>query len=51
MAQNILHSDAIAAAADKKFPRWPLRSSEHLLWRGIAMSAGLLDIVGRSRLR
>ena len=51
MAQHILHSDAIAAAADKKFPRWPLRGSEHLLWRGIAMSAGLLDLVGRSRLR
>jgi len=51
MAQNILHADGDAAAADKKFPRWPLRSSEHLLWRGIALSTGLLDLVGKSRLR
>jgi len=51
MAQNILHADGTAAAADKRFPRWPLRSSEHLLWRGIALSAGLLDLVGKSRLR
>jgi glycine/D-amino acid oxidase-like deaminating enzyme len=51
MAQNILHADGTAAAADTKFPRWPLRNSEHLLWRGIALSAGLLDLVGKSRLR
>jgi len=51
MAQNILHADGAAAAADKKFSRWPLRNSEHLLWRGIALSAGLLDLVGKSRLR
>jgi glycine/D-amino acid oxidase-like deaminating enzyme len=51
MAQNILHADGTAAAGDKKFRRWPLRSSEHLWWRGIALSAGLLDLVGRSRLR
>ena len=51
MAQNILHADGHAAAADTHFPRWPLRNSEHLLWRGIALSAGLLDLVGKSRLR
>jgi gamma-glutamylputrescine oxidase len=51
MAQNILHADGHAAAADTHFPRWPLRDSEHLLWRGIALSAGLLDLVGKSRLR
>jgi glycine/D-amino acid oxidase-like deaminating enzyme len=51
MAQNILHADGAAAAADKKFPRWPLRNSEHLLWRGIALSGELLDLVGKSRLR
>ncbi len=51
MAQNILHADAAAAAADKKFSRWPLRNSEHLLWRGIALSSGLLDLIGKSRLR
>jgi len=51
MAQNILHADGTVAAADTKFPRWPLRNSEHLLWRGIALSAGLQDLVGKSRLR
>ena len=48
VAQNILHADG---AADTNFSRWPLRGSEHLLWRGIALSAGLRDLVGRSRLR
>jgi len=51
MAQNILHADGAAATADKKFRRWPLRNSEHLLWRGIALSEGLLDLSGKSRLR
>jgi glycine/D-amino acid oxidase-like deaminating enzyme len=51
MAQNILHADGTAAAADTNFPRWPLRSSEHLLWRGLALSGGFLDLVGKSRLR
>jgi glycine/D-amino acid oxidase-like deaminating enzyme len=51
MAQNILHADGTAAVVDKKFARWPLRSSEHLLRQGIALSTGLLDIIGKSRLR
>lgn len=51
MALNILHADRVAAASDRKFSRWPLRSSEHLLWRGIALYAGLLDMLGKSRLR
>lgn len=51
MAQNILHADGTAAVADKKFSRWPLRNSEHLLWRGISLSARLSDLIGRSRLR
>jgi len=51
MAQNILHADETAAAADTNFPRWPLRNHEHLLWRGIEYSAGLLDLLGKSRLR
>lgn len=51
MAQNILHADGAAAAADQNFSRWPLRGSEHLLWRGIALSAELRDLVGKSRLR
>jgi glycine/D-amino acid oxidase-like deaminating enzyme len=51
MAQNILHADAAAAAGDKHFARWPLRNSEQLLWRAIALSAGMRDLVGKSRLR
>lgn len=51
MAQNILHKDEIAAAADERFPAWPLRDSEPLLWRGIVAANGLRDLVGRSRLR
>lgn len=50
-AQNILHADNSAAAADASFPRWPLRDSEQLLWRGVEYSARLLDLLGRSRLR
>lgn len=51
MALNILHADETAAAADTNFPRWPLRNNEHVLWRGIEYSAGLLDLLGKSRLR
>ena len=51
MALNILHEDKVAAAADTSFPRWPWRSSEHLLWRGMEISARLLDAIGKSRLR
>ena len=51
MAQHILHRDDAAATGDTRFPRWPLRDSETLLWRGIEWSARLLDLVGRSRLR
>jgi glycine/D-amino acid oxidase-like deaminating enzyme len=51
VAQNILHSDAEAAAADKRFPAWPLRTSENLLWRGLEWSTRLLDFTGKSRLR
>ncbi len=51
VAQNILHEDKVAAVADTKFRRWPLRNNERLLWRGIEFSAGLLDVVGKSRLR
>jgi glycine/D-amino acid oxidase-like deaminating enzyme len=48
MAQRILHADA---GDDGPFPRWPLRESERLLWRGVEWSSRLLDLVGRSRLR
>ena len=51
MAQHILHRDQAAATADMRFPRWPLRGSEALLWRGIEWSARLSDLLGRSRLR
>jgi len=51
MAQNILHEDKVAAAADANFPRWPLRHSEDLLRRGTEFSASLLDVIGKSRLR
>jgi len=51
MAQHILHHDDAAATGDTRFPRWPLRDRETLLWRGIEWSARLLDLVGRSRLR
>lgn len=51
VAQNILHEDESAAAADDHFPAWPLRDSETLLWRGIGAASGLRDLLGRSRLR
>lgn len=51
MAQHILHRDAAAATGDARFPRWPLRDNETLLWRGTEWSAHLLDLLGRSRLR
>lgn len=50
-AQNILHEDEHAAAADEYFPAWPLRDSETLLWHGIVAAGGLRDMLGRSRLR
>lgn len=51
MAQNILHADATAAERDDRFPAWPLRASEALLWKGVEWSARLRDRVGKSRLR
>jgi glycine/D-amino acid oxidase-like deaminating enzyme len=51
MAQHVLHRDRTAATGDTEFPRWPLRASESLLWRGIEWSARLRDLLGRSRLR
>lgn len=51
VAQNILHEDEYAAAADGYFPVWPLRDSETLLWHGIGAANGLRDVMGRSRLR
>lgn len=51
MAQNILHADASAAERDARFPAWPLRDSEPLLWKGVEWSTRLLDLVGKSRLR
>lgn len=51
VALNILHSDAEAAAADRRFPAWPLRTSENLLWRALEWSTRLLDLAGKSRLR
>lgn len=50
MALNILHEDESIAAEDR-FPAWPLRDSETLLWKGIAAADVLFDAVGRSRLR
>jgi len=49
MAQNILHKDD--TAAEDRFPSWPLRDSETLLWQAIVTSTRLLDLLGRSRLR
>lgn len=49
MAQNILHEDESPTA--DRFPAWPLRDSETLLWRGIGAASGMLDLIGRSRLR
>ncbi len=49
VAQHILHADE--ATADTHFPVWPLRASEHLLWRGLGWSTRLLDLFGKSRLR
>lgn len=51
IAQNILHEDESAAAADDHFPVWPLRDSETLLWHGIGAANALRDLLGRSRLR
>lgn len=51
MAQNILHDDESAAAADRRFRAWPLRDSETLLRHGIVAASGVRDLVGRSRLR
>jgi glycine/D-amino acid oxidase-like deaminating enzyme len=48
MAQRILNADV---GGSGHFPRWPLRDSERLLWRGVEWSSRLLDRVGRSRLR
>ncbi len=48
MAQSILHDDV---PADARFPRWPLRDSEHLWWRAAAFADGLRDLRGKSRLR
>ena len=51
VAQHILHADQTAAAADRRFPRWPLRASEPLLRRGFEWSSRVRDLVVRSRLR
>lgn len=47
-AAGIVSGDA---PADPVFRPWPLRSRPRVLWRGIAASTRLLDIVGRGRLR
>jgi glycine/D-amino acid oxidase-like deaminating enzyme len=49
MAQNILHEDE--SPTPDRFPAWPLRDSETLLWHGIGAASGIRDLVGRSRLR
>ncbi len=51
MAQNILHDDASAAERDERFPPWPLRDSEPLLWKSVEWATRLLDLAGKSRLR
>ena len=48
MAQRILNADV---GGSGHFPRWPLRDSEALLWRGFGAASALRDRLGSSRLR
>ncbi len=48
MARSILHDDE---ADEPRFPRWPMRDSEHVWWRVAALADSLQDLRGKSRLR